>query len=121
MIFFESSAPPRGRLATERGDVRCLPVTPPTLDQWIDMSPADRKRFRRSWDPYADGYWHRLLEEAARRFDSETMPHPLVERIHSGVYHGGTLIIGVTTTLPYPEKLDLPRKFADFPVLQFGT
>ena len=70
MIFFEPSATPHGRLATERGDVRCLamprdfPVLPEPDDDEFDQ--PDRLSQLRASFPY-----ERQLVEFRSVFDRD--------------------------------------------------
>ena len=89
------------------------------FDQWLSLSEAEQIAQRKTWQPYADGYWHILRAEAARRFSAEFGAHPRIRSINSGIFHGGRLIIGVSTTLWEPEQLPLPATYLGFPVLQF--
>jgi hypothetical protein len=90
-----------------------------TFDHWLALSNAERLKLQESWSPYEDGYWHKLAEEAAARLRAEIGNLPHVRDIHFGTYHGGTLILGITTDLPVPERLELPSYYLGFPVLQF--
>ena len=92
-----------------------------TFDQWIAMSEDEQARLESTWNPYAEGYWHGLRAEAQARFEKEFGTHAHVVEVHGGIYHGGMLIIGVTTDLPYPERItEIPEEYAGFPVMQFG-
>jgi hypothetical protein len=90
-----------------------------TIDQWLALSSAERSKLQESWNPYGDGYWHKLAEEAASLLRAEVGHLPHVRDITFGTYHGGTLILGIATDLHFPERLELPSYFLGFPVLQF--
>ena len=90
-----------------------------TFDRWLSLSDAERLADQQRWNTYGEGYWHTLLAEAATRFEAEFAAVPHVRDIHHGTYHGGDLIIGVTTDLPYPQTITLPDSFLGFRVMQF--
>jgi hypothetical protein len=89
------------------------------FEEWVALSDSARVEIQKDWNPYAEGYWTDLLAQAAARFRGEFghLPH-LVDVAH-GVYHGGTLIIGVVTDLPLAQRLDLPSSYLGFRLMQF--
>lgn len=89
------------------------------IQEWLALSNSERLERQKEWSVYEGGYWHDLVAEAAARLRSEIGQLPHVREINHGVYHGGTLILGVVTDLVYPEKLELPSYYLGFPVLQF--
>ena len=90
-----------------------------TLREWLDLTDSERAACQKEWSPYEDGYWHDLATEAAAKLRTEIAHNAHVRDVTSGVYHGGTLIIGVVNDLAYPGKLDLPSYYLGFPLLQF--
>jgi hypothetical protein len=90
------------------------------FQEWLLLSDSARGECQKIWNTYGEGYWHRLLEEAANRFREEFAWTLHVLEINHGIYHGGTLIIGVVTDLPYPQRLELPVYYVGFPVMQFS-
>ncbi|HEX2929708.1 MAG TPA: hypothetical protein VHV54_08350 [Candidatus Binatia bacterium] len=88
-------------------------------EDWVQLTDAERASLQKQWNAYGEGYWHELVGEAATRFRAEFGHTPHVVNIHSGVHHGGELIIGVNTNLSYPHKASLPETYAGFRVLQF--
>ena len=89
------------------------------FENWLSLSEAERKIERQTWQPYEDGYWHTLNEEATRRFQVEFGAIPQIRRITSGTFHFGLLIIAVSTNLREPDRLPLPGTCLGFPVIQF--
>jgi hypothetical protein len=89
------------------------------FDQWLKLSEAEKQAEQARWNAYGNGYWHDLLSEAAKRFEAEFKPLAHVRDIHSGTCHGGELIIGVSTDLPYPQTITLPDSYLGFRVMQF--
>lgn len=89
------------------------------FQEWLALSDSERLERQKEWRPYEDGYWQKLLAEAAARFRTEfgTLPH--VVDFNYGVYHGGTLILGVVTDLPLSQRVAIPSYYLGFPVLQF--
>jgi hypothetical protein len=85
------------------------------------LSEAEKASLKEQWNPYGEGYWHELLREATARFRAEFRDTPHVLNIHSGLYHGGLLIIAVNNDLLYPQKASLPESYDGFPVYQFGA
>jgi hypothetical protein len=93
-----------------------------TFEEWLALSDDERNRLQTKWNPYGDGYWHALLAQAQEKFRQEFGRAPHVVGIHGGIYHGGTLIIGVTLDLPYPIRSeDIPSRYLGFRVMQFGN
>jgi hypothetical protein len=90
------------------------------FQEWLALSDSARVECQKIWNTYGEGYWHELLEEAANRFRSEFGRTPHVLETNHGVYHGGTLIIGVVTDLPYPKRVEIPAYYVGFPVMQFS-
>ena len=90
------------------------------FDHWLSISGEERGDLQRQWNVYKEGYWHSLVESAAERFTSEFSSRPHVRSITHGIYHGGELIIGVTTDLPYPKMIRLPESYVGFRVMQFA-
>jgi hypothetical protein len=89
------------------------------FDQWLTLSETEKQAEQACWNPYREGYWHDLLSEAAKRFEAEFASVTHVRDVHSGTYHGGELIIGVSTDLPYPQTITLPDSYLGFRVMQF--
>jgi hypothetical protein len=89
-------------------------------ETWEALSAAEKTSLQEQWNPYGEGYWHDLLKEAATRFRNQFGSYPHVTDIHHGTYHGGELIVGVTTDLLYPNIISLPDTYAGFRVMQFG-
>jgi hypothetical protein len=89
------------------------------FDQWVSLSDAEKRAKQADWNVYGEGYWHGLLAAAAKRFEVEWASVAHVRDIRHGTYHGGELIIGVTTDLAYPETITLPESFLGFRVMQF--
>ena len=90
------------------------------FDDWFSLSDTERIEAQTRWNVYADGYWHSLAAEAANRFRAEFSSRPHIRSVTHGVYHGGELIIGVTTDLPYPKTITLPESYLGFRVMQFS-
>jgi hypothetical protein len=90
-----------------------------TFEHWLSLSDPERCADQQHWNAYGEGYWHALLAEAAKRFELEFASVSHVCDIHHGTYHGGDLIIGVTTDLSYPQTITLPESFLGFRVMQF--
>ena len=91
-----------------------------TIDEWTNLSEQEREKLQEQWNPYGEGYWHQLVKDAAQRFRDEYGSQENVKSVDSGTYHGGTLIIGVSTGLTHPEKANIPDKYLGFPIMQFG-
>ena len=90
-----------------------------TFDQWVALSEVERNATTRGWNVYADGYWHALADKAEVAFREAYGLLPHIVAINHGVYHGGTLIIGVTTDLPAGSKVEVPDQYLGFQVMQF--
>jgi hypothetical protein len=90
------------------------------FDHWLSLSDAERTTAEQQWNVYGDGYWHSLVASAAERFISDFTSRPHVRSITHGIYHGGELIIGVKTDLPYPKIIRLPESYLGFRVMQFA-
>lgn len=89
------------------------------FEEWLALSDSERLASQAEWQPYVDGYWHELVAEAANRLRTDIGYLPHVLDINFGVYHGGTLILGVVTDLKYPQVLELPSSYLGFPLMQF--
>ena len=88
------------------------------LDQWISLSDAERAAERDRWSVDDKGYWDTLNQDAVARFRDEFGSALHIREVTGGVYHGGELIAGVSTDLPYPEVIELPEEYPGFRVLQ---
>ena len=92
------------------------------FEEWLSLSDDERDRIQQTWNPYGDGYWPHLLASAEERFRQEFGHAPHVVGITSGVYHGGTLIIGVTLDLPLAVRSEqIPSRYLGFHVQQFWS
>jgi hypothetical protein len=89
------------------------------FQEWLALSDAERLEDQKRWRPNEDGYWQTLLREAAARFRCEFSTLPHVVDFNYGMYHGGTLILGVVTDLPVSQRVEVPSNYLGFPVLQF--
>ena len=86
------------------------------------FSEEEQKRIQATWNPYADGYWAKLLKQAEEKFRLEFESKSHVVGVTSGTYHGGTLIIGVTLDLSCGERSkEIPSKYAGFHLQQFWS
>ena len=90
------------------------------FDRWLSLSEEDRRATQKQWNVYGEGYWHSLVAQAAERFPAEFASRSHVRFVRHGIYHGGELIIGVTTDLPYPKIIRLPESYLGFRVMQFA-
>jgi len=92
------------------------------FEKWVSLSKEEQDRIQATWNPYAEGYWGKLLEQAKEKFRLEFGGAPNVVDVLSGVYHGGTLIIGVALGLPCGERsAEIPSRYAGFHVQQFWS
>ena len=93
-----------------------------SFEEWLALSKEEQVRLQSTWNPYGDGYWHQLRAQAEERFRQDYGSMPRIVAIHGGVYHGGTLIIGVILdTLHEASSLGIPSWYAGFHVMQFGS
>ena len=90
------------------------------FERWLSLSDVERLATQQQWNVYAEGYWHSLVAQAAQRFTQEFSSRPHIRDVRHGLYHGGELIIGVTTDLPYPKVIRLPESYLGFRVMQFA-
>ena len=81
------------------------------FDRWLSLSEEDRQATQKQWNVYGEGYWHSLVAQAAECFTAEFASRSHVRFVRHGIYHGGELIIGVTTDLPYPKIIRLPESY----------
>jgi hypothetical protein len=101
-----------------------------TLDEWIDLTPAERNRLRFEWRDRDDrgrersSAWDEmgqpLVDEAARRFGLEHEGHPLILYVRPAVRcDTGEPGIHVGTNLFSPQIIEeLPDRYLTFAVSQ---
>ncbi len=93
-----------------------------TLKEWIELTPEERNRERRTWPRDADGgYWSDLLSEARDRFEEQFGDHPLINYIGTSAWHasGYEPSIIVTTALWTPQRIEeLPDRYLTLAVTQ---
>jgi hypothetical protein len=93
-----------------------------TFEKWLSLSEEEQKKIEATWNPNANGYWQNLLTQATEKFKKEFSSLSQIVGVTSGMYHGGTLIIGVTLNLPLGERpKEIPSRFAGFHVQQFWS
>lgn len=90
------------------------------LDNWVLLTPDERNRLRREWNPHG-GSWRDLLAQACERFQERYSGHPKINYItHSLIFSSSAEPdIHVTTALWAPQILEeLPDRFETFAVRQ---
>ena len=93
-----------------------------TFEEWLSLSEDEQDCLQRKWNPYKEGYWHGLRAQAEAKFRKAFEDTSHVVEVHGGLYHGGTLIIGVTLDLPSGTlPKGIPSRYAGFHVQHFWT
>ena len=93
-----------------------------SFEKWLSLSKEEQDQIQATWNPYADGNWGKLLEQAREKFRLEFGGAPHVVDVVGGTYHEGTLIIGVTLDLPCGERsAGIPSRYEGFHVQQFWS
>lgn len=92
-----------------------------TFAKWLSLSEEEREAEKHSWYPFEPGYWHSLAVEAAARFSAEFGSKPHVTRVFKSLYHARELIVAVQTDVSATKKVDLPKSYLGFKVMQFAN
>ena len=92
-----------------------------TFAKWLSLSEEERETEKRSWYPFEPGYWHSLAVEAAARFSAEFGSKRHVTKVFKSLYHARELIVAVQTDVSATKKVDLPKSYLGFKVMQFAN
>ena len=84
-------------------------------DKWLTMSDEERSDLIHSWNPY-EGEGSAILKQSFEKFKKIYGGIKGIQNLHCGLYHGGSLIIGVTTKKGHHVRL--PKIFEGFPVIK---
>jgi len=79
-----------------------------TFQGWLRLTPKERARVQRSWNPYA-GEGEYIVRAAHRLFKKKFGSSRDVTNISYGVYHGGDWVI--SATLKVGHRVAIPKKF----------
>lgn len=86
-----------------------------TLEYWLKNSDKERRIISSKWDVYKnDGA--EIIRVVCDKFKEEYAGNKYIKDIHSGVYHGGDWVIGVTIQWRGRNKIKLPKIYKGFAV-----
>jgi hypothetical protein len=88
-----------------------------TFAEWKALDDKGRLAASQTWDGYADGYWHDIAAAAATELRAELQSEPWVLDVHAGTHHGGSVVIGVVTSMEPGERPPLPSYYLGIPVI----
>lgn len=91
-----------------------------TFTEWLSLSERERDIARRDWQPFEQGYWHTIADQAAARFAAEFKSSRHVVKVFKSLYRARELIVAVQTNLDPGKKASLPESYLGFRVVQFA-